>query len=90
MAGVRQKVNTIGLVLWVVLGVVKATPCYGVWSKTSHLSHFALFRQKRLFALYYNDIIIIIRVIVDDSSKEKISKSKRLPSGKNILKHYSF
>lgn len=75
--------NTIGLVLGVVLGVVKATPCYGVWSKTSHLSRFALFRQKRLFALYYNDIITIIRVIVDDSNREKISKSKHLPSGKN-------
>lgn len=87
MAGVRQKVNTIGLVLGVVLGVVKATPCYGVWSKTSHLSRFAPFRQKRLFALYYNDIIIIIRVIVrvivDDSSREKISKSKHLSLGKN-------
>lgn len=83
MAGVRQKVNTIGLVLVVVFGVVKATPCYGVWSKTSHLSRFALFRQKRLFALYYNDIITIIRVIVDDSSREKISKSKHLPSCKN-------
>lgn len=83
MAGVRQKANTIGLVLWVVLGVVKATPCYGVWSKTSHLSRFALFRQKRLFALYYNDIITIIRVIVDDSSKEKISKRKHLTLGKN-------
>ena len=83
MAGVRQKVNTIGLVLRVVLGVVKATPCYGVWSKTSHLSRFALFRQKRLFALYYNDIITIIRVIVYDSSREKISKSKHLSLGKN-------
>ena len=75
--------NTIGVVFWVVLGVVKATPCYGVWSKTSHLSRFALFRQKRLFALYYNDIITIIRVIVDDSSREKISKRKHLPLDKN-------
>ena len=72
-----------GLVFGVLLGVVKATPCYGVWSKTSHLSRFAPFRQKRLFALYYNDIIIIIRVIVDDSSREKISKSKHLSLGKN-------
>lgn len=75
--------NTIGLVLGVVLVVVKATPCYGVWSKTSHLSRFALFRQKRLFALYYNDIITIIRVIVDDSSREKISERKHLSLDKN-------